>query len=196
MKPARCHFCERTFKNRQGVRAHLKACPVYRVVRQLPQADTPSVKALPSVTNSAGSKRPGRQSQERLLDLLDVHEQLQQFLDETAMRAKLAQLLSSFPGYTGAPAGAWTAVYQDLSLCVRDCHQMVLQMRLDHDLLFGLYHQLECVQTRWLRCRTFAVDRYEPDVPSPAGLEEDLARWSRLAEKVKRMLVKIGRAHV
>jgi len=39
MNGATCHFCKKSFRNRQAVRAHLKGCPSYR---QLPKASLPS----------------------------------------------------------------------------------------------------------------------------------------------------------
>ena len=44
MKGATCHFCTRSFRNRQAVRAHLKSCAGYR---QLPKAALPSVGSTP-----------------------------------------------------------------------------------------------------------------------------------------------------
>jgi hypothetical protein len=40
MKLAICNFCDRSFRNTQAVRAHLKACPAYR---RLPKATLPRV---------------------------------------------------------------------------------------------------------------------------------------------------------
>lgn len=39
MNGATCHFCKKSFRNRQAVRAHLKGCPSYR---QLPKASLPN----------------------------------------------------------------------------------------------------------------------------------------------------------
>jgi len=44
MNGATCHFCRRSFRNRQAVRAHLKSCAGYR---QLPKAALPSVGSTP-----------------------------------------------------------------------------------------------------------------------------------------------------
>jgi hypothetical protein len=44
MKGATCHFCSRSFRNGQGVRAHLKSCAAYR---QRPKAVLPSVGSTP-----------------------------------------------------------------------------------------------------------------------------------------------------
>lgn len=46
MKGATCHFCKKSFRNRQAVRAHLKGCPSYR---QLPKASLPSEGSKPEV---------------------------------------------------------------------------------------------------------------------------------------------------
>ncbi len=41
---AKCHFCDKPFRNRQAVRAHLKGCAVYR---QMPKATLPNVGITP-----------------------------------------------------------------------------------------------------------------------------------------------------
>jgi hypothetical protein len=51
MKGATCHFCSRSFRNRQAVRAHLKSCAGYR---QLPKAALPSVGGTPGTPGSRG----------------------------------------------------------------------------------------------------------------------------------------------
>ncbi len=56
MKGATCHFCNRSFRNRQAVRAHLKSCAAYR---QRPAA-------LPSVGSTPGT--PGPQDTDPGLD--------------------------------------------------------------------------------------------------------------------------------
>ena len=49
MNSATCHFCGQGFRNRQAVRAHLKACSAYR---QMPQAQLPSVLFLTLLYNA------------------------------------------------------------------------------------------------------------------------------------------------
>jgi hypothetical protein len=55
MKPAICNFCRRSFRNKQAVRAHLKACPAYG---RLPKATLPRVGNKPR-TVSAPDRNPG-----------------------------------------------------------------------------------------------------------------------------------------
>src|SRR5215467_840372 len=52
MKGAICHFCGRSFRNRQAVRAHLKTCADYQ---QLPKADLPSIGSAPGKPSSRGT---------------------------------------------------------------------------------------------------------------------------------------------
>ncbi len=49
MNGATCHFCKKSFRNRQAVRAHLKGCPSYR---QLPKASLPIAGSKPGVLGS------------------------------------------------------------------------------------------------------------------------------------------------
>jgi hypothetical protein len=53
MSEAMCHFCDKTFRNRQAVRAHLKGCPVYK---QMPKATVPTLGSKPK-TPSLGARR-------------------------------------------------------------------------------------------------------------------------------------------
>jgi len=55
MKPAICNFCQRSFRNTQAVRAHLKACPAYT---RLPKATLPRVGNTPR-TVSVPDRDPG-----------------------------------------------------------------------------------------------------------------------------------------
>ena len=55
MKAATCHFCRRSFRNRQAVRAHLKSCASYR---QLPKAGLPNVGSQPG-TQGSRDRDPG-----------------------------------------------------------------------------------------------------------------------------------------
>ncbi len=59
MKGASCHFCSRSFRNKQAVRAHLKGCPAYR---QMPKAMVPSTGSKPKTSGSRerdDGTRPG-----------------------------------------------------------------------------------------------------------------------------------------
>jgi hypothetical protein len=47
MTEARCNFCGKHFRNRQGVRAHLRSCPAYR---HAPKAALPSTGSLPETS--------------------------------------------------------------------------------------------------------------------------------------------------
>ncbi len=49
MNGVTCHFCSRSFRNRQAVRAQLKSCAGYR---QLPKAALPSVGSKPRTPDS------------------------------------------------------------------------------------------------------------------------------------------------
>ena len=54
MKGAICHFCGRSFRNRQAVRAHLKNCARYR---RLPKATLPSVGSKPGTLGAQDTDR-------------------------------------------------------------------------------------------------------------------------------------------
>jgi hypothetical protein len=58
MNGATCSFCDRMFRNRQAVRAHLKACPTYR---QVPKATVPTLGSKPR-TPSLGDRHAGTRS--------------------------------------------------------------------------------------------------------------------------------------
>lgn len=50
-----CHFCTRTFRNRQAIVAHLKSCPDYR---RLPKATLPNVGSKPGTLGARDTHPP------------------------------------------------------------------------------------------------------------------------------------------
>ena len=179
MLMARCSFCERRFKNQQAVRAHLKACLAYRVIkaaRQTPEATASASGMLPTLAadrphsasdqtensedpeinagtiRSAGHRR-GRDSQENLLCLLDTHEEVVALRNECADYYRIVRVTASRRCADQAGCAEVAALLHDLHLCERDCYQMVLNSTLDRATLFDLYERGLLLKQVWLGIR-------------------------------------------
>lgn len=186
-----CDYCEKPFKTPQAVRGHLRHC-TYR--RLKPQAEAqaeaePASAARPTHQTS----RPGPDSQEMKLVLLDTHEGITQLHSGAGDHAWWAQWLArSSPTHAEGHATPeeWAMIYQDLGDVERDLDQMVGRLRLDRSLLFNIYHRMLAVQGAWLEYR--ARDFSREGVVTPEGedvLRTEQALFADLMLKIKRMLV-------
>ena len=182
-----CDYCEKPFKTAQGVRAHLRHCSSRRLrLQAAPQAEAePAGAARPTHRDS----RPGPDSQEMKLLLLDTHEEIIQLQRSAGSYAWFAQWTPTHAeGHV--PREEWARLYQDLGDVERDLDQMVGRLRLDRSLLFNAYHRMLAVQDSWLifRARSFTRD----GELTPEGedmLRMGQARFADLMLKIKRMLV-------
>ena len=175
---ARCEFCERRFKNKQAVRAHLKTCLAYQIVksaRQRPQANVSALGMMPRSRNNpeekasdeteksgppemdslsrSGGRRGGRDSQENLLCLLDTHEEVVALRNECAHYYRIVRVTACRRCADQAGCAEVAALLYDLHLCERDCYQMVLNSTLDRATLFDLYERGLLLKQVWLGIR-------------------------------------------
>src|SRR5437016_5751138 len=67
-----CHFCERPFQNAQAVRAHLKACELYKVKVQIDLQKQREVAGEPFKNALTLDPSKRKVSQDDLMILLDV----------------------------------------------------------------------------------------------------------------------------
>lgn len=188
-----CDYCEKPFKTPQAVRGHLRHC-TYRRLRLQTATQSEAEPATPTITiTDRESRRPGPDSQEMKLILIDTHEGVIQLHSDAGDHAWWAQWLARM-----APTHAegrttheeWVRIYQDLGDVERDLDQMVGRLRLDRSLLFHIYHRMLAVQSAWLEYR--ARDFTREGVVTPEGedvLREEQARFADLMLKIKRMLV-------
>jgi hypothetical protein len=148
------------------------------------------------------SRRPGRDSQESLLLLLDVYEALPQLKQECLDYALIARLLASVRSDITSEK-EWAEIYWLLDECERDYEQMVIRFRLDPVLLFAIYQRMLAIRERWLcywardlwsnRCSYAGGEGGREtdgmDDKLRLALRERETMWEGLMVKIKKMLV-------
>jgi hypothetical protein len=148
------------------------------------------------------SHRPGRDSQESLLLLLDVSEVFPQLKQECLDSAAIARLWATVHSDITRKE-EWEELYRILDDCERDYEQMVLRFRLDPVLLFTIYRHMLAVKNRWLGYRIHDLSRstrpgsaVEGDT-GPEELDDEYTRslrnletmWDNIMTNIKKMLV-------
>src|SRR5690348_13396790 len=134
----RCFYCEKRFRNSQGVRAHQLHCEIRRQKAQAESALRPEPEGRSSSHHDSHS-RPGPDSQEMKLLLLDAHEAITELQRDTGSHAWTAQWLARTApthaqGHTTPEE--WLKLYQDLGDIERDIDQLVAVLRLNRTVLF------------------------------------------------------------
>jgi hypothetical protein len=186
-----CDYCEKPFKTAQGVRAHARHCSTRRLRQQAAtQAEAePASGSRPTHLAS----RPGPDSQEMKLLLLDVNEDIIRLYRDAEDHTFWADFFSRtarnhVEGH--ATPEEWVMIYHDLGDVTRDLDLMVGPLRLDRSLLFTVYHRMQAIQGAWLAYR--ARDFTRGGEVTPEGedvLREERAFFADLMLKIKRMLV-------
>lgn len=210
-----CRFCKRDFKSAQAIKAHLRHCKTYQSVPKaetLPKAGDPSVgrdqyEGTESMIKRVHSddvevllrrQRPGRDSHESLIALLDVHEMLTALLKEGLGHYGYVRLVEGMRTEDEPACLEWKQLLQDLYSCVADADTMKLNFRLNHSLLYDMYNRMLTVKERWLDYRRYDVEgSFRPldigsghyfDEPNPTLLAEE-RRLELVLCKIKRMVV-------
>lgn len=186
-----CDYCEKPFKTPQAVRGHLRHC-TYRRLRQQAEAQAEAEPAgAARATHLA--RRPGPDSQESRLLLLDTHEQIQQLQQDARTIAGMAYIFAGMnvPGEY-EKAKEWLQLSQTLGDVERDCDQMVGRLRLDRSLLFRTYHQMRGIRDTWMHYRTRHLKpalEGEKEHEIPEDIREEDAMWTTIMTNIKKMLV-------
>ena len=186
-----CDYCEKPFKTPQAVRGHLRHC-TYRRLRQQVATQTEAEPASAAQTTH-GASRPGPDSQESRLQLLDTHEQIQELERDARDFAGMAYLLSGM-NVLGEyeKAKEWLQLSQALADVERDCDQMVGRLRLDRSLLFRIYQQMRGIRDTWMYYRTRHLRPAlmgEKEHEIPEDIREEDAMWATIMTNIKKMLV-------
>jgi hypothetical protein len=139
------------------------------------------------------ASRPGPDSQEMKLLLLDVNEDATQLERDAGDHAFWAQWLAhTAPSHAegNTTPEEWVMIHHDLGGVTRDLDLMVGPLRLDRSILFNVYHRMLAIQDAWLKY--LARDFTRNGELTPEGedvLREEQARFADLMLKIKRMLV-------
>ncbi len=186
-----CELCPKRFDTEQAKWGHTPHC----AARRLSQQPTPQAKpeAPPSTVAESESRRPGPDSQEMKLLLLDTNEGITQLERDAGDHVFWAQWNArTDPTHAEGKTTPeqWAMIQQDLGDVTRDLDLMKGRLRLDRSLLFNIYHRMLVVQGAWLDY--LASDFSRGGELTPEGedvLREERARFADLMLKVKRLLV-------
>ena len=181
-----CESCEDTFKTPQAKWGHVPHCKGRKLSQQL----ATQAEAEPVSTSRADhiTRRPGPDSQENKLLLLEAYELIQQFQENARHCAAISYLMAE-RNVRGQyeRAKEWLAVYNDLTDIERDCFQMVGRLRLDRGLLFRIYHQIRPIRDTWVHYQTH--DLNPADKERVEAIRKEEAKWDTLMTMIKKLLV-------
>lgn len=185
-----CELCRKRFYTEQAKWGHTPHCAARKPSLQL--TSKPEAEAPRSTFVDSESRRPGPDSQEMRLLLLETHEEIAKLYGIAVNHAWWAEFLSRTARTDDeghATSEEWGRLAQDLGDVERDFDQMKGRLRLDRSLLFNIYHRIFALQDAWLnyQARDFC---YEGEL-SPKGekvLREERELFADLI-KVKKMLV-------
>jgi hypothetical protein len=189
--PYKCEYCPKRFPILKSKWGHYPHCEGRKL--SLEPASKPEAEAPSSTFEHRESRRPGPDSQDMKLLLLDTHEaitQLQRDADGHTFWAEfLARTASSHVEGHATPE-EWGRLAQDLGDVERDLDQMKGRLRLDRSLLFNIYHKMLAVQDAWLEYqrRDFSLGG-EMTPQGEEVLRTERALFADLMLKIKRMLV-------
>jgi hypothetical protein len=183
-----CEFCQKRFATPQAMWGHTPHCAKRNL--SLEPASKPEAQAPPAVLSD---RRPGPDSQEMKLLLLNVNEDTIQLESDAGDHAFWAQWLArTAPNHAEGHAKPeeWAMIYQDLGDVTRDLDLMKGRLRLDRSLLFNIYHRMLAIQDAWLECQRRDFSRGGELTPQGEEvLSEERALFADLMLKIKRMLV-------
>ena len=189
--PYKCEHCPKRYATLQAKWGHYPSCPKRKL--SLEPASQPEAEAPSSTFVDREPRRPGPDSQEMKLLLLDTHEENAKLYRIAGNHAWWAEFLfrtasSHVQGH--ATPEEWAMVYQDLGDIGRDLDQMKGRLRLDRSLLFNIYHRMLAIQDAWLEYRGRDFTRECELTPQGEDvLREERALFADLMLKVKKMLV-------
>jgi len=186
-----CELCRKRFATPQGKFGHYPHCAKRKL--SLQQASKAGPEAPPSAVAGHEARRPGPDSQDMKLLLLDVNECAIQLERDAGDHAFWAQWIAHTDpnhaeGHTTPEE--WVMIHQDLGDVTRDLDQMVGRLRLDRSLLFNIYHRMLAIQDAWLECQRRDFSRGGELTPVGEDvLREERALFADLLLKIKRLLV-------
>jgi len=186
-----CGLCPKRFHTLQAKWGHTPHCAVRKLSLQ------PATQAKPEAPSSTfehcESRRPGPDSQEMKLLLLNVNEETIQLESDAGHHTFWAQWLArTAPNHAEGHSipQEWAMIYQNLGDVTRDLDLMKGRLRLDRSLLFNIYHRMLTIRDAWLECqrRDFSRDG-ELTPEGEEVLREERALFADLILKIKKMLV-------
>jgi hypothetical protein len=187
----KCEFCPKRFKTLQAKWGHYPQCQARKQSLQL--TSQPEPEAPSSVPADRRGLRPGPDSTENKLLLLDTNEGLIQLHSDAGDHTFWAQWIArTDPNHAQGKTTPeeWAMIHQDLGDVTRDFDLMVGRLRLDRSILFNVYHRMLAIQDAWLKY--LARDFSRQGEVTPEGeevLREEEALFVELILNIKRLLV-------
>jgi len=185
-----CEWCKQPFTIPQAKWGHYPHCATRKL--RLQPATHARPEAPPNALADREPRRPGPDSLENKLCLLETHELIQQLRQDArtiaSMAAGFAQM--NVPGEY-EKAKEWFAVFQGLEDVERESDQMVGRLQLDRTQLFRIYHQMASLRGAWTHYRTCdltpAVEG-EKEQEIWKDIREEAAMWATVMTNIKKML--------
>lgn len=185
-----CEFCAKRYATHQAKWGHQSQCEARKLSLRPPTQAKPEAHASPAVLSD---RRPGPDSQEMKLLLLDVNEDATQLERDAGDHAFWAQWIArTDPTHAQGKTTPeeWVMIYQNLGDVTRDLDLMKGRLRLDRSLLFNIYHRMLAIQDAWLECQRRDFSRGGELTPEGEEvLREEQALFADLMLRVKKMLV-------
>ena len=185
-----CELCRKRFETEQAKWGHTPHCAARKLSQQPATQAKPEAHASPAVLSD---RRPGPDSQEMKLLLLDTNEGITQLERDAGDHAFWTQWIArTDPTHAQGKTTpeAWVMIYQNLGDVTRDLDLMKGRLRLDRSLLFNIYHRMLAIQDAWLECQRRDFSRGGELTPQGEEvLREERALFADLMLRVKKMLV-------
>lgn len=186
-----CEFCKKPFKSEQAKWGHAPHCNARKL--SLQPATQAGPEAPPSAVADREPRRPGPDSQESRMLVLETPELIQSLWRDARDFAAMAYLLAK-----GNVAGEyekakeWLELSQALDDVDRDFDQMVWHLRLDRSLLFRIYHRMGPLRDTWMYYRTRHLKpalEGEKEQEIPQDIRDEVEMWATIMTNIKKMLV-------
>ena len=186
-----CEFCRKPFNTPEEKWGHYPHCAARKLSLQPGPKAGPE--APPSALADREPRRPGPDSQESRMLVLETPELIQLLRRDARDFAGMAYLLAK-----GNVAGEyekakeWLELSQALDDVDRNFDQMVGRLRLDRSLLFGIYHQMGPLRDTWMYYRTRHLKpalEGEKEQEIPQYIRDEDEMWATVMTNIKKMLV-------
>jgi hypothetical protein len=185
-----CEFCKHPFTIPQAKWGHYPHCAARKL--RLQPATQARPEAPPTALANRESRRPGPDSLENKLCLLETHELIQQLRQDACTIASMAAGFAQM-NISGEyeKAKEWIAVFQRLEDVEWESGQMVGRLQLDRTQLFRIYHAMGPLRKTWMHYRTCdltpAVEgKKEQEIWK--DIREEAAMWATVMTNIKKML--------
>ena len=186
----KCSWCKKPFLTQPAMWGHFPQCPVRKLRLQLATQARPE--APPTALADREPRRPGPDSLDNKLCLLETHELIQQLRQDALILASLAAGFArmNIPG-EHEKAKEWIAMSQHLENVEWESGQMVALLQLDRTQLFRIYHQMGSLWKTWMQQRTCdltpAVEG-EKETEIWKAIREEGEMWVTVMANIKKML--------